>query len=71
MSLAGYGRWSTVLGGYLTDEANHLDGLMRKEKILFTQWASFHRRSKKLLKENYMCVVKGTELVKIASPIFR
>ena len=47
-----------------------LVNFLRPEKTLFTWWTNFLRHPKKIMKEQFICVAKGKEHFKLASPIF-
>ena len=49
-----------------------LSKLLRHKNILFTQWHNFApRHPRKVNSEQHICVVKGKEVFRIVSPIFR
>lgn len=48
-----------------------LHRLFREENVLFTQWNDFNRKPVKTEKEQYVCVAKGNEMFRMASPIYR
>ena len=50
---------------------NALSEILRQRNTLYTNWADFNRRPKKLVHEQYICVLKGQENYKLVSPIFR
>ena len=45
--------------------------LFREENVLFTQWNDFNRKPVKTEKEQFICVAKGNEMFRLASPIYR
>ena len=46
--------------------------ILRPINILYTQWSDFEpRRPHKTEYEQHMCLVKGREIVRLVSPIFR
>ena len=48
-----------------------LGEILRKRNLLFTQWTNFDRKPYKLMYEQYICVLKGTEEFRVVSPIYR
>lgn len=50
---------------------NVIQEIMRPRRKLLTIWKDFNRRPKKIVNEQYICVVKGQERYRIVSPIFR
>lgn len=63
---AGFYNDKTFMG-----EENVVGEIMRSRQVLWTQWKDFNRVPKKLNNEQYICVVKGKEIFKMASPIYR
>ena len=50
---------------------NFMTNLSQRRARKFTQWKNFKRKPEKLLYESHICVVRGTETFRFASPIFR
>ena len=50
---------------------NPIGQILRQRNTLYTNWVDFKRRPKKIVNEQYICVLKGQEEYKIVSPIFR
>lgn len=50
---------------------NVIQEIMRPRRKLLTVWQDFNRRSRKIVNEQYICVVAGQERYRIVSPIFR
>ena len=57
-------------GKYIIGD-NLLKNFLRPKPPQFTQWNNFFRMPKKLVDENYICLIQGKERFKIVSPIYR
>jgi len=53
------------------DEKILLSELLPLKKRSITLWEDFERKSKRSVFEKYVCVMKGKERFKVASPIYR
>lgn len=71
MPLTMFTRWKNSAKKIRTDY-DLLGKILRPVNNLYTQWVDFEpRRPWKAGYEQWMCVLKGRELIRLASPIFR
>lgn len=71
MPLTSFPRWQPFTTTMRRDN-DLLNQVLRPINTLYTQWPNFEpRRPWKVRYEQWMCVVKGRELIRMVSPIFR
>jgi hypothetical protein len=53
------------------NEPNLIDQMLQPRGLTYTQWSNFKRKPRKIITEQMICVLKGSEHFKLVSPIYR